>query len=231
MRRRMSGKILLVEDDITLSNGIVLALQESQYEFLQAVSIEMAKNIWGKENIACIILDVNLPDGNGFDFLKEIRKESDVPILMLTANDMEMDEVMGLKLGADDYMTKPFSLMVLRARMESLLRRSKEKYKRIFNMDDFIFDFEEMLFRKGKEEINFSKTEQKLLKILVENKGITLSRELLMDRLWTDGAEYVDENALSVSIRRLRSKLEENPSKPEYIKTVYGLGYVWRKNN
>jgi len=226
----MKGKILLVEDDSSLSNGIVLALQENKYEFLQAFSIKEACTIWELEVIGCIILDINLPDGSGYDFLRMVRKESNIPVLVLTANDMELDEVMGFRLGADDYMTKPFSLMVLRARIENLLKRGDAK-KQFYIMDDFSFDFEGMLFRKGKQELNFSKTEQRLLKLLIENKGSTLTRDFLMDRLWTDAAEYVDENALSVAILRLRNKLEENPSKPEYIKTVYGLGYAWGKKN
>lgn len=224
-------QILLVEDDKVLSNGIVLALEEKTYKFYQAYSIQMAKQIWKRETISCIILDINLPDGNGYDFLKLVRKKSHVPILMLTANDLEMDEVMGFKLGADDYMTKPFSLMVLRARMEHLLRCGKEEKNMTYVVDNFSFDFDEMLFKRGKEELNFSKTEQKLLKLLVLNQGITLSREVLIDRLWSDGGDYVDENALSVLIRRLREKLEEQPSKPAYIKTVYGIGYVWRESH
>ncbi len=226
----MSDKILLVEDDIALNDGIVLALQESEYEFLQAFSIKEANTIWERDTIRCIILDINLPDGSGYDFLRKVRAVSDVPVLVLTANDMEMDEVMGFRLGADDYMTKPFSLMVLRARIQNLLKRGDAK-RQCYNMEDFSFDFDGMLFRRGEEEINFSKTEQRLLKLLIENRGNTVTRGFLIDRLWTDGAEYVDENALSVAISRLRNKLEENPSKPQYIKTVYGLGYAWGKKN
>ena len=138
---------------------------------------------------------------------------------------------MGLELGADDYMTKPFSLMVLRARIEKVLNRQNAQAKSQYEIDGLVFDFEQMHFRKDGQEMELSKTEQKLLRVLVENKGITLSREKLVDTIWNGGAEYVDENALSVVIKRLRDKLEDTPSKPKYIQTVYGIGYVWRKGD
>lgn len=221
-------KIAIIEDDKGLNNGIVLALKNENYHFDQYYSLEEAKQI--EENLLAdvIILDINLPDGNGFDYLKELRKKSDIPVIILTANDLETDEVMGLELGADDYITKPFSLMVLRARIEKVLRNIKSPAKSVYETEDLVFDFEHMHFTKKRQEVELSKTEQKLLRILVENKGITLSRAKLVDSIWTDGAEYVDENALSVTVKRLRDKIEETPSKPKYIQTVYGIGYVWR---
>lgn len=222
-------KIAIIEDDKGLNNGIVLALKNENYHFDQYYSLEEAKQI--EENLLAdvIILDINLPDGNGFDYLKELRKKSDVPVIILTANDLETDEVMGLELGADDYITKPFSLMVLRARIEKVLRNTKSPAKSVYETEDLVFDFEHMHFTRKRQEVELSKTEQKLLRILVENKGITLSRAKLVDSIWTDGAEYVDENALSVTVKRLRDKIEETPSKPKYIQTVYGIGYVWRE--
>ena len=171
-----------------------------------------------------VILDVNLPDGNGCDFLEELRKKSDIPVILLTANDMETDIVMGLELGADDYVTKPFSLAVLRARVNTQLRKKKGV---VFRDGDYSFDFRRMEFYKGTKSAQLSKTEQKLLRILTENAGLTVSRSELIDRTWTDGAEYVDENALNVAIKRLRDKL----SAGEAIKTVYGIGYTWVKQN
>ena len=177
------------------------------------------------------MLDVNLPDGNGLDFLRKFRAGSGyVPVILLTANDMETDIVAGLESGADDYVTKPFSLAVLRARVNAQLRRTGTAGRGgegPLVLGDFTFDFDRMEFRRDGRLIDLSKTEQKLLRILVENRGRTLPRELLVDRVWTDGAEYVDENALSVTVKRLRGKLEENPSKPRFLKTVYGIGYVW----
>ncbi len=221
--------IAIIEDDKGLNNGIVLALKNKEYHFIQYYSLSEARNDRTDCSIDLIILDVSLPDGNGFDYLKELRRNSNVPVIILTANDLETDEVMGLELGADDYITKPFSLMVLRARIENVLKREKVQAENIYKTDDLVFDFEQMHFKKGGQEIQLSKTEQKLLHILVNNKGNTLSRERLVDHVWTDGAEYVNENALSVTIKRLRDKIEKIPSKPKYIQTVYGIGYVWRE--
>ncbi len=221
-------EILIVEDDQTLNDGIVLALKREEYHFDQSFSYEDARRKIKEKEYQLFLLDVNLPNGSGYDLLKEIRSKGRTPVLMLTANDMEMDEVMGLELGADDYMTKPFSLAVLRARIHNLLRR-QEVPTNDYQSGEFSFRFDEMVFRKGGREIFLSKTEQKLLGLLVKNVNQALPRDVLVDRLWTDGAEYVDENALSVSIRRLREKIEDNPSKPVHIQTVYGVGYVWKE--
>jgi len=161
--------------------------------------------------------------------VKEIREKGlSYPIILLSANDTDADVVKGLEFGADDYVTKPFSLSVLRARVNTQLRK-KDAFDGTdaITIDKYSFDFERMIFTVGGEEISLSKTEQRLLKMLVNHPGVTLSRDDLIDRLWTDGAEYVDENALSVAIKRLRDKLQAK----DYIKTVYGLGYMWVKNN
>lgn len=213
-------KILIVEDDKALNNGIALSFNEEQT--IQAYSIEQARQLLD-ETIHLIILDINLPDGSGLDFCREIRTSSRIPIIFLTANDMELDIVTGLETGADDYITKPFSLAVLRARVNAVLRRKAEPTT-IFRQDNFIFDFETMTFSDDTRSIELSKTEQKLLKLLIKNRGTTLSRDMLIDRIWSDGAEFVEGNALSVTIRRLREKLPNAP-----IKTVYGIGYVWEK--
>ena len=221
-------KIAIIEDDKGLNNGIALALKNEEYEFIQCYSFLEAKKSMKDLQVDLIVLDINLPDGNGFEYLKEIRKHSEVPVIILTANDLETDEVMGLELGADDYITKPFSLMVLRARIKKALEKSSSLKKLdVYENGELLFDFNRMYFSRNYQEIELSKTEQKLLKILIENKGVKLSRAKLVDAVWTDGAEYVDENALSVTIKRLRDKIEKNPSKPEYIQTVYGIGYVW----
>ncbi|WP_375104324.1 response regulator transcription factor [Paenibacillus sp. RS8] len=221
--------ILIVEDDIALNNGIVLSLRQESLSFLQAFTIKQADQFLVSHEIDLIILDINLPDGNGAEWCGEIRKTSAVPILMLTANDMEIDVVTGFELGADDYMTKPFSLMILRARVAALLRRaaSDKGATSVLRIDDFSFNFDEMEFTNKGQQVVLSKTEQKLLRLLVLNKGITVSRATLIDKIWTDGTEYVDENALSVTISRLRNKLEEVPAAPRYIQTVYGIGYTW----
>ncbi|MEK5140420.1 response regulator transcription factor [Paenibacillus sp. FSL M7-0134] len=221
------NRILIVEDDIALSNGIVLALKEPNNVFTQTYDIATAKEQLNVTAFGLVILDVNLPDGSGLDLLTHIRKTKALPVIVLTANDMETDVVTGFELGADDYITKPFSLMVLRARVGVQLKKSRYSLADSIQLDNFSFSFERMEFIKNGTPIELSKTEQKLLRILINNRGNTVSRDHLIDSIWTDGAEYVGENALSVTIKRLRDKLEDHPSSPQYIKTVYGLGYTW----
>lgn len=213
-------KILIVEDDTALNNGIALSLNTDTT--IQAFSIADAKSKLDA-GIDLIILDINLPDGSGIDFCREIRKTSNVPVIFLTANDMEIDIVTGLESGADDYITKPFSLAVLRARINAVARRRQSDGNK-FEEGAFSFDFDNMLFYANNVPVELSKTEQRLLKLFVDNRGVTLSRDMLIDRVWTDGSEFVEENALSVAVKRLRKKLPGIP-----LKTVYGIGYVWEK--
>ncbi len=221
-------RILIVEDDRALGEGLCLALKSPEAEPLLCRTLAAARSALEAGEPDLLVLDVNLPDGSGLDFLRQLRRSSALPVILLTANDMETDIVAGLESGADDYVTKPFSLAVLRARVNAQLRRGEGAPRGgPLVLDGFSFDFERMEFRRDGRLIELSKTEQKLLRVLVENRGRTLPRELLVDRVWTDGAEYVDENALSVTVKRLRGKLEDNPSKPRYLKTVYGIGYVW----
>lgn len=217
-------RILLLEDDGALGRGICLALQSQQVQIRLCASLAQAREAWPGE-YDLLILDVNLPDGSGLDFLRLVRQTSAVPVIMLTANDLEMDIVTGLESGADDYITKPFSLAVLRARVHAQLRRAAPP--ECIEVEEFTFDFQRMDFRKQGQPVELSKTEQKLLRILVENRGQTLPRATLVDRIWTDSAEYVDENALTVTVKRLRGKLEDDPASPKYLKTVYGIGYTW----
>lgn len=219
--------ILIIEDDKPLANGISLAIKNNNYNVFVVNNLKSATTEFENKSYDLIILDVNLPDGNGIDFLSNIRKTSNVSVIILTANDMEIDIVNGLESGADDYITKPFSLAVLRARVNAQLRKKVVSQNSKLKICEFEFDFDNMIFSKNSEPFELSKTEQKLLKILVTNKGMTVSRDKLVDKIWSDGGEYVDENALSVTIKRLRNKLEDNPSKPQYIKTVYGIGYTW----
>ena len=204
--------LLIVEDDPTLGEGIRLALQAPELRPQLCRSLADAGELLSRRSFDLLILDINLPDGNGLDLLRALRRESEVPVILLTANDLETDIVAGLELGADDYITKPFS-----------------QAERV-QLDGFTFDFGRMEFSRNGVPVELSKTEQKLLRLLVEHRGQTLTRAALVDRIWTDGAEYVDENALSVTVKRLRDKLEDMPSKPRYIKTVYGLGYTWAVN-
>ncbi|MCH5249938.1 MAG: response regulator transcription factor [Lachnospiraceae bacterium] len=233
--------ILIIEDDTALADGLMRALSSEQINARSCNGINTARMQLEQNIYSLILLDINLPDGNGFDFLKELKTKYDTPVIILTANDMESDIVSGLELGADDYITKPFSLAILRARVNAQLRKKRRfgtddnngqssivycsdgdaEYRYVLN--DYIFDFRRMEFTHAGTAIELSKTEQKLLHILTENAGITLTRGRLIDFVWSDGAEYVDENALSVAIKRLRDKLDAQ----DYIRTVYGIGYVW----
>ncbi|AEG60911.1 response regulator transcription factor [Desulforamulus ruminis] len=217
-------QVLIVEDDRNLSRGLCLALKNQELQIVPCFDLKSAR-----EQLACgmtglVLLDINLPDGSGLELLREIKTVSNpVPVILLTANDTEMDVVMGLEHGADDYITKPFSLAILRARVKAQLRRGIAQASKVFVIGSYRFDFEQMTFFKSDTAVELSKTEQKLLRLLVENQGVTISRAVLLERIWTDGADFVDENALSVTVKRLRDKLDA----ARYIKTVYGLGYVW----
>ncbi|MCR5214738.1 MAG: response regulator transcription factor [Eubacterium sp.] len=242
--------IQIVEDDRSLSDGVAITLSEGENKFYKEYTISDAKkgfDSYGGE-LSLIILDINLPDGIGYDYLKYVRSKSNVPVLILTANDMEMDEVTGLTLGADDFLTKPFSLAVLRARVNALIRRSniKEAEKSdapstsgaslrstsgsgensalVYTLGEMTFDFNKLVFKNGDEEIILSVNEQRLLKTFLDNKGRLLTRDILMDRLWGNDGEFVDENALSVTINRLRNKIDSS-SETKHINTVYGQGY------
>ena len=216
----MEQQILLIEYDSALGRGVAVALTEPGRIFTLARDLQQARQRWEQQSFDLVVLDLNLPDGNGLDFLRWLRQRSEVPVLILTANDLESDEVAGLTLGADDYVTKPFSLAVLRARVSNLLRRSARP-QAAFTDPPFAFDFARMQFFRDGVPVELSRTEQRLLRLLTENRGHTLTREQLLEKVW-DGGEFVDENALSVAVKRLRDKLTDAP-----IKTVYGLGYTW----
>ncbi len=223
----MSYRILVAEDDKGLNQGIRLALQREEYVFETAETLKETEEIWREKRPDMVLLDVNFPDGNGFDFLHMLRQSSDIPVLMITANDMEMDEVTGLTLGADDYITKPFSLMALRARVENIRKRTATSGRSVYEQEGYRFDFEKLEFWVEGQKLELSMPEQKLLKLFVTYPGQTLPRERLSEQIWDFGTEYVDENALSVTVSRLRKKLEIK-GKTSPIRTVYGVGYVWK---
>lgn len=220
-------RFLIVEDDRALSEGICLALQTTEMVFVQSFDLRSARMELSHGDFALLLLDLNLPDGNGFELLREVKERHQIPVILLTANDLETDIVTGLELGADDYITKPFSLAILRARVNTQLRKAREVENRKVELPPFCFDFDKMEYWKNGTPVELSRTEQKLLRLLVMARGTRVPREILVDKIWTDGAEYVDENALSVTVKRLRDKLEDTPSKPKYLKTVYGIGYTW----
>lgn len=220
-------QIFILEDDESLGRGIAMALETPECRITLAQTLRQAERAL-QQPFSLLILDINLPDGSGINLLRRLRAQGNpVPVILLTANDLELDEVTGLEAGADDYITKPFSLAVLRARVGAQLRRSGCAETGVFALGPFSFDFQRMEFRRSGIAVELSRTEQKLLRVLVENRGHAVPREVLVDRIWTDGAAFVEENALSVTMKRLRNKLERDPAKPEYLKTVYGIGYAW----
>ena len=218
-------RILVVEDERLLCDGIAEDLRLEKYTVDCCYDGAAACERLFVEPYDLVVLDLNLPGMDGLELLREVKENMPgVPVILLTANDTDLDIVDGLERGADDYITKPFSLSVLRARVNTQLRKQASNHKNApFHMDLFHFDFEAMTFYVGDSKVELSKTEQKLLRLLVENRGRTMTRGDLVDRIWTDGAEYVDENALSVTIKRLRDKLGAQ----KYIKTIYGIGYSW----
>lgn len=219
-------KILIVEDDLALGQGLALGLRSDALSITLCATLADAREALQTTSFQLAILDIALPDGSGLDLMKEIKTIEHIPVLLLTANDMETDVVTGLELGADDYMTKPFSLAILRARVHTQLRRAHQEVVP-YVQEPYYFDFDRMVFLCAGMPIELSKNEQKLLRLLVTNRGQILTRAALIDGIWHDEATFVEENALSVIVKRLRDKLEMDPVHPTGIKTVYGIGYIW----
>ena len=222
--------ILLLEDDKSLNRGISFKLKKEGYNLFSASSIKEARNIFLENEISLIISDIGLPDGSGLDFCEEIRKQSDVYIIMLTALNQEIDIVTGYELGADDYITKPFSLMVLMSKINAVMKRcEKTNTNSLITCDDFTFDLNDNKLKKQGENILLSNTETKLLKYLMENSKQIISKEQLLEAIWDIDGNFIDENTLAVNIRRIRQKIEDDSSSPIYIKNVRGVGYIWDK--
>lgn len=224
-------RILIIEDDGGLSRGITFTMEREGYKVECCSGYKQGLAKVQKTPPELILLDWNLPDGDGLDLCKKIREFSHVPILMITARDMEMDEVMCLECGADDYIAKPFSLAVLKARVSALSRRYvlKTGSKRLLVSGDISIDGAEMKAYKGDRALNLSLTEFRLLKYFLENKNQVLLKEQILEYVWDMGGTFVEENTLTVNIGRLRRKLETNSSSTEYIKTIHGMGYLWEE--
>ena len=216
----MKNKILIVEDEAKLRE-VLCDFFTSRGELpYQAKHGLEALAMLEEQEFDAVLLDIMMPGLDGLSVCRAVRRENDVPIVFLTALSDEEDKLLGYELGADDYVTKPCSLAVLRARVNNLLRRSRPAAP-VLELPPYVFDFGRMVYTKNGVPLDLSKTEQRLLRLLAEHRGQTLTREQLLDRVW-DGGEFVDENALSVAVNRLRRKLGEAP-----IRTVYGVGYVW----
>ena len=221
-------RILFIEDDKLLNQGISLGLKREGYQVTSGFSVKDAYEIINsREQFDLLLLDANLPDGDGFKLCKDVRKKELFPIILLTARGMDCDIVCGLESGADDYIVKPVSLRVLIARIQALLRRSKEKSLRIYKLKGLEFDFDKKNFIKNSVPLKLGRREQKLLYYLISNHNQPLSKEQILDYVWSDELSFVEDNALAVQIRRLREKIETNPADPEYIVNIYGVGYMW----
>ncbi len=227
------SKILLLEDDLSLITGLTFALQKAGYELDVVKTIKEAENICILKRYDLLILDVTLPDGSGFEICKKVRQFSKVPILFLTASDEEINIIMGLDIGGDDYITKPFKLAILMSRINALLRRANN-----FNSTDTELNSNNITVlllqcqvHKNGILLDLTAAEYKLLCFFMKNPNNILSKEQILNQLWDSEGSYVDSNTLTVYIRRLRTKIEENPSEPKMLLTVRRMGYKWNVIN
>ncbi len=224
-------RILLVEDDNSLIDGLTFTLEKNHYEVDVAKTVKEALMLHEKNRYDLFLLDLMLPDGSGFDICKKVRRESSASIIILTASDEEMSVVKGLDLGGDDYITKPFRLNELLARIQAVLRRSdmaSDEKSRYLSIGDITVDLEECRVKKGENIIELTANEYRLLCLFIKNPNSVLGREQIMDKLWDGNGEFADDNTLSVYIRRLRNKIEDNPDNPQKLITIRGLGYKWK---
>lgn len=223
------SRILLLEDDLSLINGLSFAFKKQGYELTIARTLKEAEMLWGDDKYELLVLDVSLPDGTGFEFCEKVRQVSKVPIIFLTASDEEMIIIMGLDIGGDDYITKPFKLGVLVSRINALLRRARD-----FGVVDTelqsngirVHLLQGQVYKNG-DLLDLTVAEYKLLCLFMKNPNVVLTKEQILDKLWDCDGNYVDNNTLTVYIRRLRIKIEDDPGKPNRIITVRGMGYKW----
>ena len=223
------SKLFLLEDDLSLINGLSFAFQKAGHDLDIARTLQEAENLWQEGKYDLLILDVSLPDGSGFSFCEAIRQASQVPIIFLTASDAETSIIMGLDMGGDDYITKPFRLGELLSRIRALLRRSGlAKPADGLQCGDLFLDFTKSQALLKERPLDLTAGEYRLLCLLVRNAGQVLPRNRILDELWDGSGSFVDDNTLSVYIRRLREKAEEDPSHPMHLITVRGFGYQWK---
>lgn len=220
------SKILIIEDDSDLREGLAFALELEGYETAQARTLRDARALLEETPWDLLLLDCNLPDGSGFDLVAELHGVCATPVFMLTARNTEMDEVRSLELGVADYMSKPFSLAVLKARIRRILQAQTPSAT--VTSGGITIDRKAAQVFRGEEKIDLSKIEYQLLSYLVENREQVLTKEQILAHVWDAQGKFVDENTLSVTIRRLRAKIERDPKHPQLIRTVHGIGYVWK---
>lgn len=219
--------LFLLEDDYAIATGLCYSLENEGYSVTHASGVKQAIDIISKEKFSLYILDLTLPDGSGYDVCKEIKKQGDLPVIFLTAYDDEVNVVMGFEFGADDYISKPFRLKELLVRIKSVLRRyNNETADGVIKFNDLTVNTNEAKVYKDGNEIILTAMEYRLLLILLNNRGKVLSRTQLLENIWDVDGDFVEDNTLTVYIKRLRDKIEEEPNRPLIIKTVRGLGYM-----
>lgn len=221
--------LLLLEDDLSLIDGLSYSLKKQGFDIDVARTIRETNELWREGKYDVLILDISLPDGSGFDVCKKVRHSSKVPIIFLTASDEEVSMIMGLDIGGDDYITKPFKLGVLVSRINALLRRARDfdtGEAEISSNGVTVFLLQGQACKENKP-LDLTAAEYKLLCLFMQNPGIVLSKEKILDKLWDTGGSFVDDNTLAVYIRRLRTKIEADPSNPQMLVTVRGMGYKW----
>lgn len=223
------SNILLLEDDLSLINGLSFAFKKQGFELVVARTRKEADSLWMDGKYDLLVLDVSLPDGTGFEFCKKVRQVSKVPIIFLTAADEEMNIIMGLDIGGDDYITKPFKLGVLVSRVNALLRRAKDFSSADTQLESNgmkVLLLQGQAFKNGKL-LDLTAAEYKLLCLFMRNPNMVLTKEQILDKLWDCDGNYIDSSTLTVYMRRLRIKIEDNPSEPQMLLTVRGMGYKW----
>ena len=223
------SNILLLEDDLSLINGLSFAFKKQGFELVVARTRKEADSLWVDGKYDLLVLDVSLPDGTGFEFCKKVRQVSKVPIIFLTAADEEMNIIMGLDIGGDDYITKPFKLGVLVSRVNALLRRAKDFSSADTQLESNgmkVLLLQGQAFKNGKL-LDLTAAEYKLLCLFMKNPNMVLTKEQILDKLWDCDGNYIDSSTLTVYMRRLRIKIEDNPSEPQMLLTVRGMGYKW----
>lgn len=218
-------KLLVVEDDRKLNRALCYALEKEGYGVVSSYSIEEAKRVYMQGGVRMVLLDVNLPDGEGFEFCRWVKAQAAVPVLFLTARDLEEDALNGYELGAEDYVTKPFSMKILLKKIDLILKRTETDGHLCFDDGFLKADFETAKTEAGGQECVLTPTEFRLLKQFVTNRGQLLTYEVLLERLWDSNGQFVDKHTLAVNVNRLRRKIEDEEHR--YISNVYGMGYQW----
>ncbi len=217
--------ILIIEDDPDLNQTIGYALEKAGYGVFRADSIRKAESIFVREKICLVLLDVNLPDGEGYTFCRWAKAQREVPVIYLTARDLEEDALEGYESGAEDYVTKPFSMKILLKKLDVVLKRLTPAGSLAFQDDHLRMDLEQARLYVDGRECSVTPTEVRMLRLFLSNRGQLLTYEVMLDRLWDSGGQFVDKHALAVNVNRLRQKLEDAEHK--YISNVYGVGYQW----